>query len=35
MDFGDVIIHIFATKEREYYQLEKLWSRATPLIRIQ
>ncbi len=35
MDFGDVIIHIFATKEREYYQLEKLWSKATPLIRIQ
>jgi len=35
MDFGDVIIHIFATREREYYQLEKLWSKATPLIRIQ
>lgn len=35
MDFGDVIIHIFAPPEREYYQLERLWSRATPLIRIQ
>ncbi len=35
MDFGDVIIHIFATKEREYYQLEKLWNRATTLVRIQ
>lgn len=35
MDFGDVIIHIFAPTEREYYQLERLWSKATPLIRIQ
>ena len=35
MDFGDVIIHIFTPIEREYYQLEKLWSNATPLIRIQ
>jgi ribosome-associated protein len=35
MDFGDIIIHIFAPEEREYYQLERLWSRATPLVRIQ
>ena len=35
MDFGGVITHIFAPSEREYYQLERLWSRATPLIRIQ
>ena len=35
MDFGDVIVHIFASAEREYYQLERLWSKATPLITIQ
>jgi ribosome-associated protein len=35
MDFGDVIIHIFASAEREYYKLERLWSKAIPLIRIQ
>jgi len=35
MDFGDVIVHIFAPAERDYYQLEKLWGKATPLIRIQ
>ena len=35
VDFGDVIVHIFAPLEREYYQLDKLWSRATPIIRIQ
>ena len=35
MDFSGVIIHIFAPSEREYYQMERLWSKATPLIRIQ
>ena len=35
LDFGDVIIHIFAPAEREYYQLDRLWSRAIPVLRIQ
>ena len=35
LDFGNVIVHIFAPLEREYYQLDKLWSRAKPIIRIQ
>jgi len=35
LDFGDVIVHIFAPLEREYYQLGKLWSQAIPLVRIQ
>ena len=34
LDFGGVIIHVFAPKEREYYQLDKLWSKATPVLRI-
>ena len=34
-DFGDVIVHIFAPFEREYYQLDELWSRAVPVVRIQ
>jgi len=34
-DFGNVIVHIFAPFEREYYQLDKLWNQATPIIRIQ
>jgi len=34
-DFGSVIIHIFAPLEREYYQLDKLWDKATPVVRIQ
>jgi ribosome-associated protein len=35
LDFGDVIVHIFAPSEREYYQLDKLWNRAIPIVRIQ
>ncbi len=35
LDFGDVIVHIFAPFEREYYQLCELWNEATPLVRIQ
>ena len=35
LDFGDVIVHIFAPFERDFYQLEELWSNARPVLRIQ
>ena len=35
MDFSDVIIHIFAPEERDFYDLERLWRQAIPLLRIQ
>ncbi len=35
LDFGDVIVHIFAPLEREFYQLDELWSQAKPIVRIQ
>ena len=35
LDFGDVIVNIFAAAEREYYQLDNLWSKAVPVLRIQ
>ena len=35
LDLGDVIIHIFAPAEREYYQLDQLWSKANLVVRIQ
>jgi len=35
LDFGDVIVHILDSVEREYYQLDKLWSRASTVVRVQ
>lgn len=35
MDYGDLIIHVFAPEYREYYHLEQLWSHANVLFRIQ
>jgi len=35
LDYGNVIVHIFAPLEREFYQLDKLWSQASTLVRIQ
>ena len=25
MDYGDFVVHVFSEREREYYQLERLW----------
>ncbi len=35
LDFGEVIIHVFAPSQREFYELETLWSEGTPVVRIQ
>lgn len=35
LDYGDVIVHVFGTFEREYYQLDKLWSNARVVLRMQ
>ena len=35
LDFGDVIVHIFSATERDYYKLDRLWSQAVPVVRIQ
>jgi ribosome-associated protein len=35
MDYGDVILHIFGERERQYYNLEGLWRTANVLVSIQ
>jgi len=35
LDLGDVIVHIFSSAHRDYYQLDELWDKATLIIRIQ
>ena len=35
LDYGDLVVHVFAPEEREYYHLEQLWSQATVMFRIQ
>jgi len=32
---GSVVVHIFTPAERDYYQLDKLWVKAIPVVRIQ
>ena len=34
IDYGAVIVHVFAPEEREYYGLERLWSQAQQVVRI-
>ncbi len=35
VDYGGVIVHVFAPAVRSYYQLEKLWSDALVVVRMQ
>ncbi len=35
IDYGDVILHLFAPEQRSYYDLERLWHAARPIVRIQ
>jgi ribosome-associated protein len=35
LDYGDVVIHIFAPAERQFYNLEELWSAARTVVTIQ
>jgi ribosome-associated protein len=30
-DYGDLLIHVFSTKARDFYDLERLWRNATPV----
>ena len=35
VDFGSVVVHIFTPPERDFYQLEKHWSEARTILRVQ
>ena len=35
LDCSDVVVHIFAPLEREFYQLDKLWGEAATVVKIQ
>jgi ribosome-associated protein len=35
LDFGGVIVHVFTPPERDFYQLEKHWSEAKTVLRVQ
>ncbi len=35
LDFGDLVIHMFAPDAREYYQLEGAWPDAAEVVRLQ
>ena len=35
LDYGAVVVHIFAPLERDFYQLERHWSKAKTILRVQ
>ncbi|MCC6618136.1 MAG: ribosome silencing factor [Chloroflexi bacterium] len=34
LDYGSVIVHVFAPEEREFYGLERLWNKAAQVVRV-
>lgn len=35
LDYGDIVVHVFSVELRDYYRLERLWSKATPVVVVQ
>lgn len=34
VDGGDIVVHVFAPPQREFYRLERLWSDAKTVLRV-
>jgi ribosome-associated protein len=35
LDYASVVVHVFLPQQRDYYQLEELWSDAPLVVRVQ
>lgn len=35
LDYGDIMVHVFGPKERDYYRLERLWNEAQTVVYLQ
>lgn len=35
VDYGDVVLHLFSQDQRDYYDLEELWSDGKVLLKLQ
>jgi len=35
MDYGSVVVHLFAPDVRDYYRLEELWNEGKVLLKLQ
>jgi len=34
LDFGDLVVHVFSSRQRDYYQLEDLWAEGKLILRL-
>jgi ribosome-associated protein len=35
MDYNDIVVHVFSAALREFYQIERLWRNASPVVVVQ
>ncbi|GAB4544219.1 MAG: hypothetical protein Fur002_17190 [Anaerolineales bacterium] len=35
VDYGDVVVHLFSPDQRQFYDIEELWSEGKVLLRLQ